>query len=223
MGREARFRVAGEAVGRWGVQDSALRSGVWCGQRGGAEGSWRGCGGVGGPGLRTGGRGLVWADRRGPGERRPCGLTLLPPPQHHREEWTPFRGARCLPFHSSAQSPVSGQGWAEGVGGPSDLSGCWACAPPPSCCEEGPDLVRDVASPILLGLFRISFRDDCALGTSGVMGSRFHASCYGTSWVPAPFFFLEFRHIPVQREQGTGACSTFWPGLHLPPPHWPPG
>lgn len=43
------------------------------------------------------------------------------------------------------------------------MGGCWDCAPPPSCCEEGPDLVRDVASPIPLGLLRI-FRDAGDLG-----------------------------------------------------------
>lgn len=81
-----------------------------------------------GPGL--------WAERWGPGEEALWADPAAPPHQHHREEWTPLRGARCLPFHSSAQSPVSGRGWAKGVGGPLDMGGCWACAPPPSCCED---------------------------------------------------------------------------------------
>lgn len=48
-------------------------------------------------------------------------LTLLHPFQHHREEWSPKRGARCLPLHPSAQSPVSGPGWAERAGGHPDV------------------------------------------------------------------------------------------------------
>lgn len=48
-------------------------------------------------------------------------LTLLYPSQHHREEWPPERGARCLPLHPSAQSPVSGPGWAGRVGGHPDV------------------------------------------------------------------------------------------------------
>lgn len=46
-----------------GVQGSGLGAWVWCGHRGMV---W-GCRGVGGPELRPGGQGLVWAERRGPG------------------------------------------------------------------------------------------------------------------------------------------------------------
>lgn len=67
-----------------------------------------------GPGLSTGDRRAGMGRECDPGGLRPSVLILLHPPQHHREEWSPFRGARCLPFHSSSPSPVSGQGWAEG-------------------------------------------------------------------------------------------------------------
>lgn len=180
MGRGARSRVAGEAVGRW-EGSRTHTGGRGCGQRGGAQ------------------------------ERRPCGLTLLHPPQHHREEWTPLRGARCLPFHSSAQSPVSGRGWAEGVGGPLDMGGCWACAPPPAVVKTArPGQGRGLA--VLPGLFRLSFRDAGALGAPSrrPQGPGLLLPCFllqgRVSWVPAPFFFLEFRHTLVKGSKGQGCA-----------------
>lgn len=144
--------------------------------------------------------------------------------QHHCEEWSPFRGARCFPFHSSAQSSVSGRGWAEGGGRTPRLGRLMQetflrkASPPtrsprPSHLPEGWQCSQLPPLPA-----RKSF-----------LLSHFHASCYrDTSHRCLPHF--SSRGSDTYQSKGSRTRSrsrsrTLGPGLELqiPPAPWPLG